>query len=46
VLADDAVFDAVRDAAVESEAALRYLKRRSYSLEEVFLAGSTPGGVA
>jgi ABC-2 type transport system ATP-binding protein len=39
----DATFDAIRDAAVESGAGLSYLKRRSRSLEAVFLAGAGSG---
>jgi ABC-2 type transport system ATP-binding protein len=41
-LDDAAVYDAVRDAAAETGAGLTYLKRRSRSLEEVFLQESTP----
>jgi ABC-2 type transport system ATP-binding protein len=39
-LSDDSVYDLVRDAAVETGAGLSYLKRRSLSLEDVFLAES------
>jgi ABC-2 type transport system ATP-binding protein len=40
----EAVYDAIRDAAVESKAAIVYLKRRALSLEDIYLAGqeSTP----
>jgi ABC-2 type transport system ATP-binding protein len=39
-LTDEGVFDAVRDIAVETGAGLSYLKRRSLSLEDVFLKES------
>jgi ABC-2 type transport system ATP-binding protein len=35
----EAVYDAIRDAAVESKAAIVYLKRRALSLEDIYLAG-------
>jgi ABC-2 type transport system ATP-binding protein len=35
----EAVYDAIRDAAVETNAAIVYLKRRVLSLEDVYLAG-------
>jgi ABC-2 type transport system ATP-binding protein len=35
----EAVYDAIRDAAVETKAAIVYLKRRVLSLEDVYLAG-------
>jgi len=40
----EAAYDAIRDAAVESKAAIVYLKRRALSLEDIYLAGqeSTP----
>jgi hypothetical protein len=34
----EAVYDAIRDAAVETKAAIVYLKRRVLSLEDVYLA--------
>ncbi len=33
----DDVYDAIRDAAVETQAALVYLKRRTLSLEDIYL---------
>ncbi len=45
-LTDDGVFDAVRDAAVETGAGLSFLKRRSLSLEDVFLMGTGESGDA
>jgi ABC-2 type transport system ATP-binding protein len=36
------VYDAIRDAAVETRAALVYLKRRVLSLEDIYLAGQEP----
>ncbi|MHB8574413.1 MAG: ABC transporter ATP-binding protein [Dehalococcoidia bacterium] len=44
VLTDDSVFDLVRDAAVETGAGIARLKRRSRSLEDVFLAGTEKAG--
>ena len=35
----DAVYDAIRDAAVETDSALVHLKRRALSLEDIYLAG-------
>jgi ABC-2 type transport system ATP-binding protein len=35
----DAVYDAIRDAAVEAKSAIVYLKRRVLSLEDIYLAG-------
>jgi ABC-2 type transport system ATP-binding protein len=35
----EGVYDAIRDAAVETKAALVYLKRRILSLEDIYLAG-------
>jgi ABC-2 type transport system ATP-binding protein len=35
----DAVYDAIRDAAVEVKSAIVYLKRRVLSLEDIYLAG-------
>ncbi|HZU78056.1 MAG TPA: ABC transporter ATP-binding protein, partial [Dehalococcoidia bacterium] len=40
-LRDETTYDAVRDAAVETGAGITYLKRRSRSLEEVFLQESS-----
>jgi ABC-2 type transport system ATP-binding protein len=40
----DDVYDAIRDAAVETDAALLYLKRRSLSLEDIYLAGDAAAG--
>jgi ABC-2 type transport system ATP-binding protein len=37
---DDTDYDAIRDAAVETGSALVYLKRRSVSLEDIYLAGA------
>ncbi len=42
-LTDEAIFDAVRDAAAETGAGLVRLKRGARSLEEVFLAGTGSG---
>ena len=36
----DTVYDAIRDAAVETDTSLIYLKRRSLSLEDIYLAGN------
>ncbi len=36
------VYDAIRDAAVETKAAVVYLKRRVLSLEDIYLAGESP----
>jgi ABC-2 type transport system ATP-binding protein len=43
----EAVYDAIRDAAVETSAAIVHLKRRVLSLEDIYLAGqeNTPGPV-
>jgi ABC-2 type transport system ATP-binding protein len=40
--ADDAAYDAIRDAAVETGAALTHLKRQALSLEDIYLAGDVP----
>jgi ABC-2 type transport system ATP-binding protein len=37
---DDADYDAIRDAAADTGSALVYLKRRSLSLEDIYLAGA------
>ncbi len=37
----EAVYDAIRDAAVETKAAIVYLKRRVLSLEDIYLAGES-----
>jgi ABC-2 type transport system ATP-binding protein len=42
----DGTFDAIRDVAVETGAGLSLLKRRSRSLEDVFLSGSSQEGAA
>ena len=36
------VYDAIRDAAVETKAAIMHLKRRTLSLEDIYLAGQEP----
>ena len=38
----DDVYDAIRDSAVETDAAVMYLKRRSLTLEDIYLAGQQP----
>lgn len=38
----DEVYDAIRDSAVETDAAVMYLKRRSLTLEDIYLAGQQP----
>jgi hypothetical protein len=40
------VFDAIRDSAVETDAAVMYLKRRSLTLEDIYLAGQQPAQAA
>ncbi len=42
----DAVYDAIRDAAVETKAAIVYLKRRILSLEDIYLAGESESALA
>src|SRR5579885_2715118 len=37
----DEVYDAIRDAAVETNIPIMYLKRRSLSLEDIYLAGES-----
>jgi hypothetical protein len=37
------VYDAIRDAAAETGAILRYLKRRKLSLQDVYLAAQDEG---
>jgi len=39
----DEVYDAVRDAAVETGSAIVYLKRRVLSLEDIYLTGQEAG---